>query len=292
MTLGAAAGRAGRRRTTIPAALFEPRVWTIAAAARRSRRGCERGGGADSRQPAAVHRRRRRRASTAKRPTRCGASSTRTGIAVGETQAGKGALPDPHPLSLGGVGATGTRGGEPARRATPISCIVIGSRLSDFTTASKTAFQHERVRFIAINVAELDAVQARARCRSSATRARCSRSCCRCVAGYRVGADYTRVGRRRWQSDWRGGSRSRLCRTVASPQAATSAQSPQVQSASRKRTSSACCRTPWRRPTSSSAPLAACRATCTSCGAPAIRRAITSSTATRAWATRSPAGSA
>ena len=79
-----------------------------------------------------------------------------TGIAVGETQAGKGALPDPHPLSLGGIGATGTQAANLLARDADL-VLVVGSRLSDFTTASKTAFQHEQVRFIGINVTELDA---------------------------------------------------------------------------------------------------------------------------------------
>src|SRR5439155_8003755 len=79
-----------------------------------------------------------------------------TGIAVGETQAGKGALPYPHRLSLGGVGATGTRAANLLARDADL-VLVVGSRLSDFTTASKTAFQHEHVRFIAVNVAEVDA---------------------------------------------------------------------------------------------------------------------------------------
>src|SRR4029079_16437787 len=78
------------------------------------------------------------------------------GIPVGETQAGKGALPEPHPTALGGVGATGTQAANLLARYADV-VIVIGSRLSDFTTASKTAFQHEHVRFISINVAELDA---------------------------------------------------------------------------------------------------------------------------------------
>ncbi len=79
-----------------------------------------------------------------------------TGIGVGETQAGKGALPHPHPLSLGGIGATGTRPANILARDADM-VIVVGSRLSDFTTASKTAFQDPGVRFISINVTELDA---------------------------------------------------------------------------------------------------------------------------------------
>src|SRR5262249_1106872 len=64
----------------------------------------------------------------------------------------------PHPLSLGGIGATGTRAAN-CLAANADLVIVIGSRLSDFTTASKTAFQHPAVRFIGINVVEFDAAK-------------------------------------------------------------------------------------------------------------------------------------
>jgi 3D-(3,5/4)-trihydroxycyclohexane-1,2-dione acylhydrolase (decyclizing) len=78
-----------------------------------------------------------------------------TGIPVGETQAGKGSLPYDHPSNLGAVGATGTFA---ANRfaATADLVIGIGTRYSDFTTASKTAFQDPSVRFVNVNVAELD----------------------------------------------------------------------------------------------------------------------------------------
>ena len=79
-----------------------------------------------------------------------------TGIPVGETQAGKGALPYDHPLNLGAVGTTGTAGANTIAREADL-VIGIGTRYSDFTTASKTAFQHPDVRFININVAEFDA---------------------------------------------------------------------------------------------------------------------------------------
>jgi 3D-(3,5/4)-trihydroxycyclohexane-1,2-dione acylhydrolase (decyclizing) len=79
-----------------------------------------------------------------------------TGIPVGETMAGKGALPYNHPLNLGAVGVTGTRGANIFAREADL-IIGIGTRYSDFTTASKTAFQNENVRFININVAEFDA---------------------------------------------------------------------------------------------------------------------------------------
>ncbi|MEL7235492.1 MAG: thiamine pyrophosphate-binding protein, partial [Chloroflexota bacterium] len=80
----------------------------------------------------------------------------KTGIPIGETQAGKGALPYNHPLNLGAIGATGTDGANIMAREADL-IIGIGTRYSDFTSASKTAFQNENVRFININVAEFDA---------------------------------------------------------------------------------------------------------------------------------------
>ena len=79
----------------------------------------------------------------------------RTGIPVGETQAGKGSLPFDHPSAMGAMGATGTLA---ANRVAAQSDLVIGvgTRYSDFTTASKTAFQDAGVRFININVADAD----------------------------------------------------------------------------------------------------------------------------------------
>lgn len=80
----------------------------------------------------------------------------KTGIPVGETQAGKGSLPWDHPQNLGAIGVTGTpAANQTAREADLI--IAIGTRLGDFTTASKTAFQNPEVRFVHLNVAEMDA---------------------------------------------------------------------------------------------------------------------------------------
>jgi 3D-(3,5/4)-trihydroxycyclohexane-1,2-dione acylhydrolase (decyclizing) len=79
-----------------------------------------------------------------------------TGIPVGETQAGKGSLPFDHPQNLGALGVTGTPGANLAARDADL-IVAIGTRLSDFTTASKTAFQNPDVRFINVNVAEFDA---------------------------------------------------------------------------------------------------------------------------------------
>jgi 3D-(3,5/4)-trihydroxycyclohexane-1,2-dione acylhydrolase (decyclizing) len=79
-----------------------------------------------------------------------------TGIGVVETMAGKGALPFDHPQALGAVGVTGAPGANRLAREADL-VIAVGSRLSDFTTASKTGFQHPGVRFINVNVTELDA---------------------------------------------------------------------------------------------------------------------------------------
>ena len=79
-----------------------------------------------------------------------------TGIPVAETQAGKGSLVFNNPQNLGAIGVTGTPGANLAARGADL-VLAIGTRLSDFTTASKTAFQNPEVRFININVAEFDA---------------------------------------------------------------------------------------------------------------------------------------
>ncbi len=79
-----------------------------------------------------------------------------TGIPVAETFAGKGSLPYNHRLNLGAVGATGTPGANEITAKADV-VIGIGTRYSDFTTASKTAFQNPEVKFININVAEFDA---------------------------------------------------------------------------------------------------------------------------------------
>jgi 3D-(3,5/4)-trihydroxycyclohexane-1,2-dione acylhydrolase (decyclizing) len=79
-----------------------------------------------------------------------------TGIPVCETQAGKGALLYDHPQEVGAVGVTGTPGANILAREADL-IIGIGTRYSDFTSASKTAFQHPDVRFVNINVAEFDA---------------------------------------------------------------------------------------------------------------------------------------
>lgn len=80
----------------------------------------------------------------------------RTGIPVGETQAGKGSLPFDHPLALGAVGSTGTTAANAIAYDADV-VIGVGTRYSDFTTASRTAFQAAGVRFVNVNVARVDA---------------------------------------------------------------------------------------------------------------------------------------
>lgn len=78
------------------------------------------------------------------------------GIPVGVTQAGVGSLPDEHPCCLGAVGTTGNLAANRiAERADLV--MIVGTRLSDFTTASKTQFKHPRLRFLSINVNAYDA---------------------------------------------------------------------------------------------------------------------------------------
>jgi 3D-(3,5/4)-trihydroxycyclohexane-1,2-dione acylhydrolase (decyclizing) len=81
-----------------------------------------------------------------------------TGIPVGETQAGKGSMPYDHPLALGAIGATGTFAANHVAREADV-VIGVGTRWTDFTTASKTAFQNPEVRFVNVNVADLDTVK-------------------------------------------------------------------------------------------------------------------------------------
>ncbi|MFC7361019.1 3D-(3,5/4)-trihydroxycyclohexane-1,2-dione acylhydrolase (decyclizing) [Nocardioides astragali] len=78
-----------------------------------------------------------------------------SGIPVAETQAGKGSLPYDHPLALGAVGATGTTAANAIAREADI-VLGIGTRYSDFTTASRTIFADPDVRFVNLNVAGLD----------------------------------------------------------------------------------------------------------------------------------------
>jgi 3D-(3,5/4)-trihydroxycyclohexane-1,2-dione acylhydrolase (decyclizing) len=81
-----------------------------------------------------------------------------TGIPVADTQAGKGALAWDHPQAAGGVGATGSAAANALARDADV-VLGIGTRYSDFTTASRTAFQNPDVRFVNLNIAAFDAAK-------------------------------------------------------------------------------------------------------------------------------------
>ncbi|MDR5683660.1 MAG: 3D-(3,5/4)-trihydroxycyclohexane-1,2-dione acylhydrolase (decyclizing) [Armatimonadota bacterium] len=137
-----------------PEALFERRVWQIAR----------------SRPDAALLRRAAEWIRAARRPLIVAGGgvlyseahealadfASRSGVPVAETQAGKGSLPYDHPQNLGAIGVTGSSAANITAREADL-VLAIGTRLTDFTTASKTAFQHPDVRFVNINVCELDA---------------------------------------------------------------------------------------------------------------------------------------
>ena len=151
----------------------------------------------------------------------------------------------------------------------------VGTRWSDFTTASKTAFRDENVRFVNVNVADFDAAKHAGLALVGDARATLERLS-DLLEGWAVDDAY-REESARLNREW-DAEVSRLYALEHDPPA-QSAVIGAVNDASRPRTSS-------------SARPARCPATCTSSGARATRRATTSSTATRAWATRSPAASA
>ena len=139
-----------------PLALFEPRTWSVprprpdlgalaraAAAIRAARRPLVVAGGGVLYSEAAAALR---------------MFAEATGIPVAETQAGKGSLPYDHPLALGAVGATGTAAANAFAREADL-VIGVGTRWSDFTTASRTVFADPEVRFVNVNIAAFDAAK-------------------------------------------------------------------------------------------------------------------------------------
>ncbi|SHE31851.1 3D-(3,5/4)-trihydroxycyclohexane-1,2-dione acylhydrolase (decyclizing) [Marinitoga hydrogenitolerans DSM 16785] len=79
-------------------------------------------------------------------------------IPIGFTQAGKGALVWDHPLNMGGIGTTGTLAANKLAKEADL-IIAIGTRLMDFTTASKTQFQNKNVEFLNINISRFDGIK-------------------------------------------------------------------------------------------------------------------------------------
>jgi 3D-(3,5/4)-trihydroxycyclohexane-1,2-dione acylhydrolase (decyclizing) len=111
-----------------------------------------------------------------------------TGIPVGETQAGKSSLPFDHPQQVGAIGATGTSAANILAREADL-IIGIGTRYSDFTTASKTAFQNPHVRFVNINVSEFDAYKHAALALTGDARVTLE-ELQKAITDYKVGANY------------------------------------------------------------------------------------------------------
>ncbi len=112
----------------------------------------------------------------------------RTGIPVGETQAGKGSLNFDHGQSAGAIGVTGTSAANRLARTADL-IVAIGTRHSDFTTASKTAFQDPDLRFININVAEFDAYKQGALPLVADARSTLEELTA-CLAGYHISESY------------------------------------------------------------------------------------------------------
>jgi 3D-(3,5/4)-trihydroxycyclohexane-1,2-dione acylhydrolase (decyclizing) len=123
----------------------------------------------------------------------------RTGIPVAETQAGKGTLNFDHAQSVGAVGVTGTSAANRLARNADL-ILSFGTRYSDFTTASNTAFQNPDLRFINVNVAEFDAFKHAALPLVSDARTTLE-ELSSALASYRVSADY-RSEISRLRSEW------------------------------------------------------------------------------------------
>ncbi|MDX6331061.1 MAG: hypothetical protein QOI83_3444 [Streptomycetaceae bacterium] len=123
-----------------------------------------------------------------------------TGIPVASTQAGKGSLRYDHPADLGGIGHTGTAVADDLARTADL-IIGVGTRYSDFTTASSTLFATPGVRFINLNVAAFDAHKMSALPLVADARSGL-RALAQELAGHRVDetfeAEY-RTGKTRWE---------------------------------------------------------------------------------------------
>ena len=125
-----------------------------------------------------------------------------TGIPVAETTAGKGSLRYDHPQAVGGMGVTGAPGANILAREADL-VIGIGTRYSDFTSASKTAFQNPNVRFVNINAAEFDAFKHAALPLTADAKAALT-ELAEAVRGYRTDAAYgERIARYRaaWEAE-------------------------------------------------------------------------------------------
>ncbi|CAM5616774.1 3D-(3,5/4)-trihydroxycyclohexane-1,2-dione acylhydrolase (decyclizing) [Streptomyces fumanus] len=122
-----------------------------------------------------------------------------TGIPVAATQAGKGSLRHDHPADLGAVGHTGTAVADALARTADL-VIGVGTRHTDFTTASGTLFQHPAVRFLNLNITGFDAHKLAARTLVCDARTGLE-LLTEALSGYRVDPAYEaeyRAGKERW----------------------------------------------------------------------------------------------
>ncbi|MEU0471580.1 3D-(3,5/4)-trihydroxycyclohexane-1,2-dione acylhydrolase (decyclizing) [Streptomyces olivaceus] len=132
-----------------------------------------------------------------------------TGIPVASTQAGKGALRHDHPADLGGIGHTGTAVSDELARTADL-VIGVGTRYSDFTTASGTLFQRPDVRFLNLNITAFDAHKLAARTLVCDARTGLT-ALAESLSGHRVDAAYEteyRAGKARWEETVRAAFRA------------------------------------------------------------------------------------
>ncbi|MEV5430376.1 3D-(3,5/4)-trihydroxycyclohexane-1,2-dione acylhydrolase (decyclizing) [Streptomyces sp. NPDC052701] len=123
-----------------------------------------------------------------------------TGIPVASTQAGKGSLRHDHPADLGGIGHTGTAVCDDIARTADL-VIGVGTRYTDFTTASGTLFQNPGVRFVNLNITGFDAHKLAARTLVCDARTGLEQLT-EALAGHRVDPSYEagyRAGKERWE---------------------------------------------------------------------------------------------
>ncbi|MCX4405557.1 3D-(3,5/4)-trihydroxycyclohexane-1,2-dione acylhydrolase (decyclizing) [Streptomyces sp. NPDC059837] len=123
-----------------------------------------------------------------------------TGIPVASTQAGKGSLRHDHPADLGGIGHTGTAVSDEIARTADL-IIGVGTRYTDFTTASNTLFQQPGVRFVNLNITAFDAHKLAARPLVADARTGLE-ALTEGLSGHRVDAAYEaeyRTGKARWE---------------------------------------------------------------------------------------------
>ncbi|MYU25055.1 3D-(3,5/4)-trihydroxycyclohexane-1,2-dione acylhydrolase (decyclizing) [Streptomyces sp. SID8352] len=123
-----------------------------------------------------------------------------TGIPVTSTQSGKGSLRHDHPADMGGIGHTGTAVADELARTADL-VIGVGTRYTDFTTASGTLFRRPDVRFLNLNITAFDAHKLAARTLVCDARAGLT-ALAEGLSGHRVAPVYEaeyRAGRARWE---------------------------------------------------------------------------------------------